>query len=79
MNIITEAGDGGLVSGQAHPAHHSRSGGADGPLAVVDAVAVSFVQALQVRPEGPMKLEQVLDNVIPGGVTNDSTPRLSQC
>lgn len=53
--IITEADDGSLVSCQTHPTHHSRSGGADGLLAVVDAVDVSFVQAFQVRPEETMK------------------------
>lgn len=49
--VFTEADDGSLISCQAHPAHHSRSGGADGLLAVVDAVDVSFVQALQIGPE----------------------------
>lgn len=53
--IITEADDGSLVSCQTHPTHHSRSGGADGLLAVVDAVDISFVQAFQVRPESRLK------------------------
>lgn len=53
--IITEADDGSLISCQAHPTHHSRSGGADSLLAVVDAVDFSFVQAFQVRPESRLK------------------------
>lgn len=53
--IITKADDGSLESCQAHPTHNSRSGGADGLLAVVDAVDVSFVQAFQVRPESRLK------------------------
>lgn len=56
--VFTEADDGSLISCQAHPTHHSRSGGADGLLAVVDAVNVSFVQAFQVRPESRLEQEE---------------------
>lgn len=49
--MITEAYDRSLISRQAHPTHDSRFRGADGLLAVVDAVNVSFVQPLQVGPE----------------------------
>lgn len=48
---FTEADDGSLIPRQTHPADDTRFRRADGLLAVINAVNVSFIQTLQVRPE----------------------------
>lgn len=62
--VFTEADDGSLISCQAHPTHYSRSGGADGLLAVVNAVDVSFVQAFQVRSESRLEMGGENENAL---------------
>ena len=47
---LTDADDGSVVPGQAHPAHNPWLGWTDGLLAAVNAVNVSPVQASEVFP-----------------------------